>query len=534
MTDTQSQTFAQSAVRDGEPGAVPGALIVGGAHVSVAVARSLGRHGIPVWLLANHPLPKFSRYVQRRFDWPGADHPNGVSSILDVATQNRLSGWVLIAAGDQDMQLIAQNHALLSTRFRVATPTWDTIQWVYDKRFTYQRAATLGIDFPSSFHPRGIDEVARLDCRFPVILKPAYRKGTDEFTRAKAWKAETREALLELYARAAALVGDDAIIVQEWIPGSGGAQFSYAGLMLRGEPVASLVARRTRQYPIEFGRSSTFVETIEQAEVEELAWRFLKSIDYTGVVEVEFKYDRRDGRYKLLDVNGRFWTWCGIGARAGVDFPYLAWRQAIGESVSPCRAQPGIGWVHAFRDIMAVYEEYTKGELRVRGYLNSLRKPLSFASLSLDDPLPALVELPVAVLHRVASPHGETPTTTPRKGLLGRLADFGRSAIAPHRDRQIAPPLSTRGLRQRSEYRKHQRLALEIVGFNLSGGAVDLFPSLRQARHLRQILRATGKPSRQPAVDQVHEGRERLRLAAAKAFAQRMERTRIGIGQLRK
>lgn len=424
MTDTRAGAIADAAV--------PGAVIVGGAHVSVAVARSLGRRGVPVWLLANHPLPKFSRYIRRRFDWPGADHPDGVSSIVDLAKQHNLAGWVLIAAGDQDMRMIAQNHALLSEHFRVATPDWGTIQWVYDKRFTYQRAAELGIDFPRSFQPHSRDEAAGIDCRFPVILKPAFRKGSDEFTQAKAWKAETREKLIALYQKAAALVGTDAIIVQEWIPGTGTSQFSFAGLMQHGEPIVSLVARRTRQYPTDFGRSSTFVETIERAEVEETACRFLKSIDYTGVVEVEFKHDHRDGHYKLLDVNGRFWTWCGIGARAGVDFPYLAWRQAIGEHVPFGRAQPGIGWMHTFRDIMAVYEEVTSGALSLRDYLASLRKPMSFASLSLDDPLPALVELPVAALHRVAGPR-DAAAARARKGLLGRFVDAGRSVIAPRR-----------------------------------------------------------------------------------------------------
>jgi D-aspartate ligase len=184
----------------------PGALIVGGAHVSIAVARSLGRHGIPVWLLANHPIPTYSRYVKRSFPWAGADHPEGLSSIIDLAKQHNLQGWVLIAAGDQDMRLIAKNHALLSQYFRVATPDWDTIQWVYDKRLTYQRAAELGMDFPASFHPRSLDEVERLDCRFPVILKPAFRKGMDEFTQAKAWMVDDRAQLLSLYKRAAALV----------------------------------------------------------------------------------------------------------------------------------------------------------------------------------------------------------------------------------------------------------------------------------------------------------------------------------------
>ena len=406
MNFSRSRAMATPTACGGDPHATPGALIVGGAHVSIGVARSLGRHGIPVWLLANHPIPTFSRYVQRSFDWPGADHEHGVSSIIDIATRYGLNGWVLFATGDEDMRMIAQNHALFASHLRVATPNWDTVEWMYDKRLTYRRAASLGIDCPWSFQPRDLDEVQRLNCRFPVILKPAYRQGNngdDEFTQAKAWKADDRDSLLSLYQRVVALIGNDAVIVQEWIPGSGEAQFSYAGLWDRGEPIASLVARRTRQHPIDFGRSSTFVETIEQDRVEQLAGRFLKSLDYTGVVELEFKHDRRDGQYKLLDVNGRFWTWNGLGALAGVDFPYLAWRQAVGQTVAPARARTGVAWMHGSRDIVAAYQELSRGSTTVRDYLAGLRKPLAFANFALDDPLPAIVEIPVAVWNRIAN-----------------------------------------------------------------------------------------------------------------------------------
>ncbi len=405
----------------------PGALIVGGAHVSIAVARSLGRQGIPVWLLANHPIPSYSRYVKRSFPWPGAEHAEGVSSIIELAKKHGLQGWVLIATGDQDMRMIAKNHALLSQYFRVATPDWDTIQWAYDKRLTYQRAAELGIDFPASFHPRGLAEIERLECRFPVILKPAFRKGIDEFTQAKAWRADDRVQLIALYKRAAALVGNDAIIVQEWIPGGGEAQFSYAALCERGEPIVSLTARRSRQHPIDFGRSSTFVESIEQSEVEELARRLLKSLNYTGVIEVEFKHDSGDGRYKLLDVNGRFWTWNGLGALAGIDFPYLAWRQAMGMSVSPARAQPGVAWMHASRDIMAAYGEMTAGSLSLGKYLGSFGQRLTFANFAIDDPMPAIVELPVAAWNRFAYKVTEPPKCTLAQKIARKLG------IAPRR-----------------------------------------------------------------------------------------------------
>lgn len=430
MNFSRSPAAAIPAARGGDPHATPGALVVGGAHVSIGVARSLGRYGIPVWLLANHPIPTFSRYVQRSFDWPGADHENGVSSIIDIATRYGLNGWVLFATGDEDMRMIAQNHALFASHFRVATPNWDTVQWMYDKRLTYQRAASLSIDCPWSFQPRDLDEVQRLNCRFPVILKPAYRrgaKGTNAFTQAKAWKADDRDSLLSLYQRVVALIGNDAVIVQEWIPGSGEAQFSYAGLWDRGEPIASLVARRTRQHPIDFGRSSTFVETIEQDRVEQLAGRFLKSIEYTGVVEVEFKYDRRDGQYKLLDVNGRFWTWNGLGALAGVDFPYLAWQQAVGQTVTPARARTGVAWMHASRDIIAAYQEHSRGTMTVRDYLAGIRKPLAFANFALDDPLPAIVEIPVAVWNRIGKNGKDRADTVRAKECAAVLPSSGPS-----------------------------------------------------------------------------------------------------------
>jgi len=117
-----------------------------------------------VWLLASHPLPKFSRYVRRSFPWPGADREDAAASIVNMAMRYGLTGWVLFATGDEDMRLIAQNHDLLASQFRVTTASWDTVQWMYDKRLTYQRAAALGIDYPRSFRPRDLHEAERLVC----------------------------------------------------------------------------------------------------------------------------------------------------------------------------------------------------------------------------------------------------------------------------------------------------------------------------------------------------------------------------------
>jgi D-aspartate ligase len=152
------------------------------------------------------------------------------------------------------------------------------------------------------------------------------------------------------------------------------------------------VARRSRQYPRDFGHSSSLVETIAAPEVERRGRAVLEALGWTGLVEVEFKHDPRDGSYKLLDINGRVWTWHGIGPLAGVDFPYLAWRLAQGLPVRRTRAHAGVRWVRLATDLPSAAGSVRAGELSLREWRTSLRGPRVGAVLALDDPLPPLVD----------------------------------------------------------------------------------------------------------------------------------------------
>jgi D-aspartate ligase len=373
-----------------------GALVLGGAHGALAVVRSLGRQGIPVWLISNgQTLAKFSRYTSRSFPWPGPEHPEALGWLLNLAREHQLYGWTLFPAADADARLVSLQHAELSKVFRLTTPPWDVTQWAFDKRLTYQRAASLGIDVPWSYYPRGRQDVAQFECHFPLILKPTMRQGENAFTAAKAWKVDGRDALLSRYDEAATLVGNGAIVIQELIPGSGSTQFSYAGVWNRGEPVASLVASRVRQFPIDFGWTSTYVQTIENKEVEDAACRLLRSLNYDGLVEIEFKYDQRDACYKILDINVRAWTWIALGDITGTDFPLLTWRLARGESVPSSAGIPGARWMHLSRDVVAACQEMIAGTLSPVDYVRSLQAPLTFAAFANDDVVPGILDIPV-------------------------------------------------------------------------------------------------------------------------------------------
>ncbi len=380
--------------------AAPSALILGGAHGALVIARSLARRGIPVDIVADHPLPFFSRHIRHRYSWGecGQGHgPDALTRFLALARREGLAGAVLFAGGDTEVRFIAENHAALAPVFRLTTPPWDALQCLFDKRAMQAHATALGLAVPRAYAPRDRAELETMEMAFPLVLKPTVRTEENAFTLAKAWRADDRASLLARYDEAAARGGADAIVLQELIPGGGEAQYSYAAVVDRGKPVAELTARRRRQYPVEFGYTSSFVETVVCAEVEDAGRRLLASVDYTGIAEVEFKQDRRDGRYKLLDVNARMWTWGQLGAAAGVDFTYALWRVARGEPGALLRPTRDVGWIHVSRDLVAAAHEMLRGELTPAAWLRSLAQPLVLAAFALDDPLPGLVELPLAL-----------------------------------------------------------------------------------------------------------------------------------------
>src|SRR5256885_14322513 len=163
---------------------------------------------------------------------------------------------------------------------------------------------------------------------------------------------------------------------------------------------------------MDFGRASTFVESIDDPQVEASAMRVLASLRFTGIGEVEYKRDPRDGELKLLDINPRAGGWHRLGRAAGVDFPYLLWLMLSGEEPPRIRGRVGVRWVRALTDLPTAFGEIRAGRLSVGAYVRSLRGPIEFAILAADDPVPALIELPAALYlawRRRASMRRETP-----------------------------------------------------------------------------------------------------------------------------
>ena len=382
------------------PTVAVGAIVTGSDYRALALVRSLGRQGIPVLVLTHGDdlLAAKSCYTTTQLPFEGESEAERVTYLLSLADTMSLDGWVVFPTDDEAAALIGRQHERLSERFLLSTPPWDVLRWAYDKRLSYRLAESLAVPYPRTWASVQVLELGyEIELPFPLVIKPAIKEEFNPLTAAKAWHVSDYDELRLRLPEAAELVDPELLLLQETIPGNGQGQLSYAALCEEGKALASVTARRTRQYPADFGRASTFVETIAHPQVAELSQRLLEEMGYTGLIEVEFKRDSRDGELKLLDINPRVWGWHSLCQRAGVDFPYLAWRHAQGLSVPASEAEVGVRWLRFSTDLPTSLREIARGRLPVRDYLRSLRGPRAQAIFARDDPWPGLVELPMLV-----------------------------------------------------------------------------------------------------------------------------------------
>ncbi len=372
-----------------------GAVVIGGDYQGLGIARSLGRHGIPVCVIDDEvSIARASRFVQDTIRVRDLRTEQGLLDTLAQAhAKLGLSGWVLYPTREETVAGIAANRDALQRDFRVPTPELAATRRAWDKREMYGLAQRLSIPVPRTWFPRSEEDLAAIDTSGPVVLKPAIKEHFFYVTHAKAWRADTAAELLAAFRRAARIVPASEIMVQDLIPGDGHEQYAYCAFFRDGRPVASMTVRRRRQHPSDFGRASTYVETITLPELTEPSCRFLTAIGYYGLVELEYKRDPRDGVCKLLDVNARTWGYHSLGRSAGVDFPYLLFRDQIGAPVPEAHARPGVRWIRLSTDVPNALRDIRAGSLRPGDYLRSLRGVNTEAVFALRDPLPGLYEI---------------------------------------------------------------------------------------------------------------------------------------------
>ncbi len=277
--------------------------------------------------------------------------------------------------------------------YRIPTPGWEIIQNLYIKENTYKIAEKHHIPIPKTYYPKSYDELTTLDLQYPVIIKPSIRDKFYNKVKTKAFLINNMKQLEKTYRRVCSIIDPSEVLIQEFIPGGPKQLFSFCPFFKNREVVSSVMARRSRQHPMDFGHATTFAELIDIPELHRIAEKFLSLIDFYGIAEVEFMKDSISGKYKLIEVNPRIWGWHSLAIAAGVDLPYILYQDMIGEKIEVQNTFKKINWVRLITDIPTVFIEVVKGKMKIGDYITSMKGKKEFAVFSFKDPLPFFVEL---------------------------------------------------------------------------------------------------------------------------------------------
>jgi predicted ATP-grasp superfamily ATP-dependent carboligase len=374
--------------------ATAGAIVLGGHAQGLGIIRSLGRRGVPVYLIdetaAN--IGRFSKYCARFLRLPKMKQEKAlVDFLIELSRRDGIQGWVIFPTHDATVEILSRNREKLTEFYRVSVPDWDTTEPAYNKILTYQLAKKTGVPVPQTYFPRNVADLRQLDTEleYPVIIKPAVMHTFYAQLKIKAFKAANLKELEQLYEKTCTVIDPSEVMVQEIIPGSAQDLYSCCCFYKHGVLKASCIGQRSRQIPMDFGLATTFAQSVEIPELRQYSELLLSEIGYYGLAEVEFKRDARDGIHKLLEINPRSWKWHTLTIKAGVDMPYLIYSDLVDKGCAQIiKGRLDVKWVELISDLYIGFGEIIKGNMSPVDYVKSLRGDLEFAIASRDDPMP--------------------------------------------------------------------------------------------------------------------------------------------------
>jgi|CZKY01.1.fsa_nt_gi predicted ATP-grasp superfamily ATP-dependent carboligase len=310
-------------------------LLDGYSTRTLACVRSWGKNGVPfaVGGETRWDMSLLSRYAREQFVYTSPKR-DATAFVRDLNRYSEQFGADCIFPTSEAAIMVCSQHrdALMATPI---VPRAREIQLSFSKANTLRLAEAVGIAVPKTVFvtPDNPEIGGASTLRFPVVVKSessevmlSGRIGTSKKT---AYVFDWRELERECKTR---LAEQQSILIQEFIDGFG---VGVSGLFEEGRPIVLFGHRRIRESnPL--GGPSALAESIAiEPSLLHATTELFEKIGFTGPAMAEYKVDRRNGQAFLMEINGRFWGSILLAPAAGLDLPYLYWKQLNGLEITP-------------------------------------------------------------------------------------------------------------------------------------------------------------------------------------------------------
>ena len=365
-------------------------------YIGLSIIRCLGSEGVYTVAVDYNKDETYgakSKYVKEHLIGPHyKKKPEEFLAFLIDFAKKQESKPVLFPGADPYVEFMDNHFDELKEYYLF--PMTEKGLWteVMDKEKLHSLAVKYGVAVPETTRPtdKNFYEMIEKEIKYPCIIKPTDSPSFVAQFRKKIFHVNNLEEL-EKGLKLAKDANLD-VIVQRIIPGFDDHMYTFDAYMNQDSEVTHwMTCQKYRQYPINFG-ASVYTGQKYVAELYDIGAPFFKALGYKGFGEIEFKKDAETGKYYLIEINARTTNLNSLLYKVGINFPYLAYKEMIGEPIGTKEIKEDTGIVFRYlqEDLLAIRDYTRKGQLTHGSIVKSLFRRKAPAIWSFSDPKPGL------------------------------------------------------------------------------------------------------------------------------------------------
>jgi len=307
-------------------------VVVGGTLNALGVVRSLARGGMPIFLVVTTPwrVAAWSRFC-KIVRIPTVKGHGLVDGLTELSSRIGEPA-VLFLTEDRDVEVVSTFREELENRFHFCLPPKEMIRTLLDKTLFQKFAEREGFSVPRAIVVGEVGDLSLLeDLALPVVIKPHNFQMVSDRGAKRAVRVDTfeqaRDAATEM------LESAGRIVVQEWIEGADSdIFFTLFACDSSCRMTALFSGRKLTCDPREVGSTAVCVAAGEAGdELAKLTLQFIAKVRYQGVGSLEFKRDRKTGKFVIIEPTVGRTDWQEeIATLCGVNIPLIAYWAELG------------------------------------------------------------------------------------------------------------------------------------------------------------------------------------------------------------
>jgi len=259
----------------------------------------------------------YSKIINHIYDsniWNEEGFVNAINLFCNLHSDKKI---VAISSNETYADFLVKNRSKFPDNLYFNYPDQTILENLINKEKFYKNYSNMGLEFPKTIYYS--DKNEKLDVTgfmFPIIVKPANVVLYNHISfpgKKKIYKLDTEEELLTVVNSIMNSDYNDTIIIQEYIPGDDSHLFDsvvYCDKLSRVKLVSFAQIGLQEHNPNMIGNAAVLINgydtfNIDKNDIVENIKLFMERINYSGFAEFDLKFDERDKKFKVLEINAR-------------------------------------------------------------------------------------------------------------------------------------------------------------------------------------------------------------------------------------